>query len=138
MLNKSAKQIYRPLSVTIRLFANGADTGETLVLNEANGWEGTFTGLNREKDGKEIEYTVKEDAVKGYETSISGNAEDGFTVVNTHEIQPVPAKTGDNSSPRLWLGIMSLCIAVIVVALLAKRSRRPIGRHARTDRKSVV
>ena len=75
----------RPDSVTVRLLADGKDTGETLEL-EADSWSGTFEGLLKyNDDGEEIVYTVVEDAVEGYEASVSGSAAEGYVVTNTHE-----------------------------------------------------
>ena len=39
----------RPSSVTVKLLADGQDTGKTLELNAANGWTGSFTGLDADK-----------------------------------------------------------------------------------------
>ena len=74
----------RPDSITIKLFADGKDTGKTVVLNEANNWSAAFTGLNEYANGTKIAYTVEEVKVDGYTTVITGNAIDGFTVTNTH------------------------------------------------------
>ena len=75
----------RPDSVTVNLLANGerADV-DPLTLDEAGEWSGSFTGLPKYADGKEIEYTVEEDEVTGYRPAITGSAADGFTITNTH------------------------------------------------------
>ena len=78
----------RPDSVTIKLLADGKDTGKILTLNEDNEWKGTFTELDKNKAGTEIVYTVQEDEVKCYTPEISGDIEKGFLVTNTH----IPAK----------------------------------------------
>ena len=75
----------RPGSVTLTLYANGIKTSATAVLNEANGWAYTWTGLYEYYQGKKITYTVQEDTVpSGYTAAVTGNAESGFTVTNTH------------------------------------------------------
>ncbi len=74
----------RPNSVTVVLLADGEPTGEELLLNAGNNWAGSFTGLDVYKAGQKITYTVQEVAVPGYETVISGNAENGITVTNSH------------------------------------------------------
>ncbi len=71
----------RPESVTVELYLNGEPTGRTLVLNESNGWSGTFTNLEDKTDNL---WTVVETAVEDYESSVSGNAESGFVITNTH------------------------------------------------------
>jgi len=71
----------RPKSVTIFLYADGEKVGSA-ELSEDNNWEYTFEGLDKKLDAKEIEYTVDEQNVAGYDKSITGNAEEGFTVTN--------------------------------------------------------
>ena len=87
----------RPDAVTVRLLADGQDTGKTLTLNAANGWKGNFTDLDAYKEGAAIVYTVEEDAVAGYQPAITGNATDGFTITNTH----TPEKTA-LSVKKVW------------------------------------
>ncbi|MGI6217383.1 MAG: Cna B-type domain-containing protein [Coriobacteriales bacterium] len=75
----------RPDSVTVHLLADGVDTGDTLVLSSDNGWTDSFDDLYVYSGGNEITYTVSEDSVDGYTPTITGNADSGFTVTNTHE-----------------------------------------------------
>ena len=76
----------RPDSVIIKLLADGKDTGKILTLNEDNEWKGTFKELDKNKAGREIAYTIKEEPVpSGYEVAITGTAATGFLVTNTHE-----------------------------------------------------
>ena len=70
-------------SATIRLFAGNSEVG-SVTLNKANNWQHTFAGLEKYKDGKEIKYTIKEDAIANYKIDISGDAASGFTVKNTN------------------------------------------------------
>ena len=51
----------RPESVTDKLHADGDDTGQELVLNEDNGWAGSFENLAANKAGNEIVYSVEEE-----------------------------------------------------------------------------
>ena len=83
--------------VTVRLMADGAETGKTLTLDEAGGWKGSFDGLRRmAPDGHEIAYTVVEDLVDGYDSEVTGDAAQGFTVTNTAREVPKP----DPDKPR--------------------------------------
>ncbi len=50
----------RPASVTVKLLADGQDTGKTLELNKENNWSGNFTDLDVNKVGKAIKYTIEE------------------------------------------------------------------------------
>ena len=75
----------RPEVITVRLYADGKDTGFKLELTAENGWQGSFTGLPVNRDeGTAIVYTITEDSVEGYETAIAGDAETGFVVANAH------------------------------------------------------
>ena len=89
----------RPEEITVVLLANGADTGKTLTLNEGNDWTGRFTDLDEYDAGQKILYTVEEISVDGYETEISGDAENGFVITNTHVPETVAvsgSKTWDD------------------------------------------
>ena len=69
---------------TVRLLADGKDTGESAELSESNNWKHSFEGLAKySKSGAVIDYTVAEDAVEGYDSAVTGDAEHGFTVTNT-------------------------------------------------------
>ena len=75
----------RPASVTVKLLADGQDTGKTLELTEANGWAGSFTDLDADKGGKAIAYTVIETTkVEGYISEVTGDATSGFTITNSY------------------------------------------------------
>ena len=68
---------------TVRLLADGKDTGESAELSESNSWKHSFEGLPKySKSGAVIDYTVAEDAVEGYSSKVTGDAERGFTVTN--------------------------------------------------------
>ncbi|MCQ2406568.1 MAG: Cna B-type domain-containing protein, partial [Oscillospiraceae bacterium] len=96
----------RPTSVTVKLYANGKDSGKELSLTSAAGWKGSFTELPvYDEDDALIVYTVKEVAVSGYTSKVTGDPENGFTITNTIKNTNVP-KTGDNSRPALWTGLL--------------------------------
>ena len=69
----------RPTSITVHLYANGVEAG-TKSVTAADGWKYTFDNLPKFADGKEITYTVTEDEVAGYMTTING-----FDIINTHK-----------------------------------------------------
>jgi len=53
--------IYEKEQVTVKLFANGKETGRSVTLNLKNGWTDTFKGLPyKDTDGNVITYTVEE------------------------------------------------------------------------------
>ena len=79
----------RPGSVTVKLLADGQDTGKTLELNKENNWSGSFTDLDVNKAGKAIKYTIEEVAVAEYESKVTGDATTGYTITNSY----TPGKT---------------------------------------------
>ena len=57
----SDETLYQEFHVTVRLLANGINTGRTVTLNLKNDWRGSFRGLPyRDSDGNVIEYSVQE------------------------------------------------------------------------------
>ena len=79
-------------SVTVKLLADGQETGQKLVLDQSNDWSGKFTVLAKTKDGKEIAYTIVEENVEGYTSEITGNQNQGFTVTNTYTPEQIEIK----------------------------------------------
>lgn len=80
-------------SVTIKLLANDVETGAFITLNEANKWQHTFTDLEKYKNGIEVKYSIKEDAIVGYDSTISGDMAKGFVVTNTEQEKAEPTPT---------------------------------------------
>ena len=115
--------------VTVHLFANGTDTGTTLTLDDSNNWTGSFANVRKyDQNGTEIQYTVTEDAVNGYDTAITGDQTTGFTITNTEQPKNVTPpkqntatpKTSDNTNIYLYFGM--LFVGVITSSyLFAKR-----------------
>ena len=86
----------RPTSVTVKLLADGQDTGKTLELTEANGWAGSFKDLDADKGGTPIKYTVVEVTVTGYTSDVTGDAASGFTITNSYSPETVDVKATKN------------------------------------------
>ena len=86
----------RPTSVTVKLLADGQDTGKTLELTEANGWAGSFKDLDADKGGTPIKYTVVEVTVAGYTSEVTGDAASGFTITNSYTPETVDVKATKN------------------------------------------
>ncbi|WP_213422548.1 Cna B-type domain-containing protein [Bhargavaea massiliensis] len=97
--------------VTIKLIANGADTGKTLTLDPQNNWTGSFS-VNKlhDKTGEPITYTVKEVPVPGYTTQLSGSVDKGFTFTNTH------SGTIDIKVDKKWIGPAAESVTVNLLA----------------------
>ena len=65
----------RPDGITIRLYANGTDTGNTPTWTNTNGntWTYSFENLpDKDNNGNTIRYSVSEDAVAGYQSTANG------------------------------------------------------------------
>ena len=78
----------RPESIIVNLLANGEIVAsQTVKADEAGNWIYTFKDLPKYANGKEITYTVTEEAVEGYETSV-----DGFNITNTYTTETTEVK----------------------------------------------
>lgn len=78
----------RPESIIVNLLANGEIVAsQTVKADEAGNWTYTFKDLPKYANGKEITYTVTEEAVEGYETSV-----DGFNITNTYTTETTEVK----------------------------------------------
>ena len=91
-------------NVTLSLM-NGANVVDTKTVdaasakaNDAKTWEVSFEAPKYDAAGNEIAYTVTESAIAGYEASVSGNKNDGFTVINK-DTEKVKIKVD-----KKWLG----------------------------------
>ncbi len=73
----------RPESVTIQLKADG-EVAETVTVTEETDWKWSFKDIPKYNAGKEIEYSIAEEAVDGYTTVIKGSVEEGYTVTNIY------------------------------------------------------
>lgn len=88
----------RPPTITVSLLKNGEDTGLTLVLNEENGWKGTFTVENPEENAT---YSVEEPGVPdGYTSKVEGDMDNGFTITNTYT--PMETQEKRISVEKVW------------------------------------
>lgn len=79
----------RPTSIQVQLYANDTiKVGHPVTLNENNHWSYSWDGLDENKDGKKIRYSVKEiSKIPGYETSITDKGNGTFVITNRHEVE---------------------------------------------------
>jgi len=75
----------RPNNVTVNLLANG-EVESTTILDAEGGWQHTFTDLPVYENGTEINYTITENTVEDYSTSIEADpeVENGYIINNQH------------------------------------------------------
>ena len=76
----------RPSSITIRLLANGTET-DSMTVSASTGWSWSFDDLPQvDSNGREITYSIAEDAVSGYTSQVNG-----YNVTNTYEREETSA-----------------------------------------------
>ena len=111
--------------ITINLLKNGEEVDEVVLQNGQTDF--TFDGLEEysyEEDGTVTvnEYTVTEDEVEGYTSSI-----DGYNITNEKNAEPVipddKPKTGDNFNIMLFAGA-ALAALLAALAIIFTRRRR--------------
>lgn len=136
--DQNNKDGMRPKKVRIRLLANGVEIlGKILELSEMNGWTGTFTKLPINKNGKKIEYTVKEEPVgNGYQSFVTGNAKEGFVITNLKKSKPpvTPPRgggkdpenpqTGDKADIALYASLLAISGITLSLLIILKRKKK--------------
>ncbi|MBQ1505441.1 MAG: Cna B-type domain-containing protein [Erysipelotrichales bacterium] len=98
----------RPESITVHLFADGVEIGEFEITAEED-WKLGIAGVTKIVGTREVKFTVTEDPVKGYSTSI-----DGLTITNT--LNP---PTGVKGTTSFWM--MAVCAAAAGILILRKK-----------------
>ena len=87
----------RPEKLTVKLLKNGIEI-DSIDLTEVNGWTATVNDLQKYEDGKEINYTWKEDSVpEDYQLTDSSTDGTITTLTNTHG----PAET-EATIKKVW------------------------------------
>lgn len=136
--DQNNKDGMRPKKVRIRLLANGVEIlGKILELSEMNGWTGTFTKLPINKNGKKIEYTVKEEPVgNGYKSFVTGNAKEGFVITNLKKSKPPVTppggggkdpenpQTGDKADIALYASLLAISGITLLLLIILKRKKK--------------
>ena len=73
--------------VKVYLLVNGEKKEDlSAILSDDNDWQHTFEEMPRKgEDGRDIDYSVKEEPVKGYKAAISGTQDTKFTITNYYD-----------------------------------------------------
>ena len=80
----------RPKTIKVQLYADGQKLVKEVELSEDNKWSYTFSDLDEKKDGKTIQYIVKETEVpEGYTQTVEATNPGQVVISNTH----TPSKT---------------------------------------------
>ena len=96
-------------SAKVTLFADGVEK-DSVTLNAANGWAHTFTNLDKYNNGTEIVYTVTEEPIANYDSVVTGDAANGFTVTNTNT-----EKTSVDVT-KTWVGTPAASVTIKLFA----------------------
>lgn len=125
--------LYQQLQVTVKLLANGKDTGRTITLSSKNNWTATFNGLPYvDSNNNIISYTIEEswetnDWLPEYGEIITVNGKNvtyETTLTNIYKWgngYELPS-TGGNG-PIIWvsMGLSLMLISMIGFVLILKR-----------------
>ena len=87
----------RPDHVTVTLYANGRETGRAITLSEENGWSGSFIGMDTDRYGEKLSYSIIEERISGYTGTIEGSDRTGYRIVNIHEPLPIRKNGSDQN-----------------------------------------
>ena len=96
-------------SAKVTLFADGVEK-DSVTLNAANGWAHTFTNLDKYNNGTEIVYTVTEEPIANYDSVVTGDAANGFTVTNTNTEKTAVDVT------KTWVGTPAASVTIKLFA----------------------
>jgi hypothetical protein len=126
-------KIYQEFTVTVRLFANGVNTGRSITLTLKNNWQGAFQGLPyKDESGNVIKYTVDEVWTKPkWSTSYgevisSGGSPATYSVVITNTYRPGgPEMPSTGTAARLIYVISgaSIMLGTLIYGIGSRRKR---------------
>jgi hypothetical protein len=143
--HKDNPETPHPSHIILHILADG----ELIIqrrISEAENWSWSYTLDKSGMDGREIVYTVDEEAVPGYVKKV-----DGYNIHNTgtarDERAPDPKlaeeapgagiykpgyeapKTSDDSNIPLWLTVMALSLISLAVLIYIARKKRYKPKH---------
>ena len=126
-------KLYQEYTVTVRLLANGVNTGRTVTLTLKNNWQGTFLGLPYKDDNDQvIQYTVEEIWDKPRWTTEYGQIETSggdpptysIVITNTyHTGGPELPSTGSAARLLYVLCGSSIMLGTLVYGIGSRRKR---------------
>lgn len=124
---------YQTEQVTIKLLADGVDTGRTVTLNLRNGWKDTFRGLPvKNSKGETIVYSIEESWITdnwvphyGQMLAIGGqNPTYATTVTNVYRVSgPILPSTGSAARMHYILCGLGIMLSSLVYGLICRRMR---------------
>lgn len=123
---KDEDVVYRPDSITLRLYADGKEVAKT-TTNAEKEWAFSFNKVNAlNEKGEEVTFTIKEDEVKGYTfTQSDPKVGENTIVINvTNTVGEPAAKTGDESNMKMWIAIIGGCVALAAIVLMIPSNKK--------------
>ena len=127
------QKLYQEFTVTVRLLANGSNTGRSVTLNLKNNWQSSFLGLPyKDDDGNVIQYTVEEIWNQKYwtttygEIQTSGDSPPTYSTVITnsyHKGGPELPATGTASRLLYMLCGSGIMLGSLVYGIGSRRKR---------------
>ena len=89
----------RPEKVTVQLKANNTNQGDPIEITADDNWTYEFTSLDKNKDGREISYTLDSEEVSAYDKTTQSNGFD-ITYIHTPEkiSKTVEVEWNDNNN----------------------------------------
>ena len=138
--DKNNQDGIRPDRIKVQLYANDEKVKDEVVLNAGNNWSYMYESLDKYKEGKEINYTIKEVEVEGYTSKVEINGDGNFVITNTHtptgKITPnktnTPTKTtkttklsnmpktGDSANIPMLVTLLIITGALVILLMIRR------------------
>jgi len=126
-------KLYQEFAVTVRLFANGVNTGRSITLTLKNNWQGIFQGLPyKDADGNVIVYTVDEVWTREKWSTVCGEMQTApgspptYSVVITNTYHPGGPELPSTGSPARLLYMLcgsGIMLGSLVYGIGSRRKR---------------
>ena len=87
----------------------------TITPDKDGNWTHVFKDLPKYKGGAEVSYTVTEEPVSGYSSSV-----DGYRITNIYT-----PPTGDSFNPTLLFVLAGASLAALAAVIIIMRRRKP-------------
>ena len=133
---------FRPETITVRLMANGKEIKVAKINEKDNNWKYTFNNLDEYSNGKKINYSISEDEIPYYTSTITKNTEKDYTITNkiipmggqdnneniTVVTQVVPLyssnpATRSRDNILLYLSLIAIASLAVIIATIKEKNR---------------
>ncbi|MGP1505367.1 MAG: Cna B-type domain-containing protein, partial [Eggerthia catenaformis] len=95
----------RPTTIKVQLYADGVKSGPEVELSKDKGWTYTWNGLDKNKNGKPIKYTVDEVSAlpSGYIKAVDDSDPNKVVITNSRQVEKINIcgkKTWDDNNDQ--------------------------------------